>query len=523
MSITRRGLLERVALVGGAGATYLAMEAMGLAAVTPPDAENFQLPPESGNGKSVVVLGAGIAGLVSAYELSRAGYRVKVIEALDRIGGRAWTIRGQTKIEQIGRPDQMSNFAPGQYFNAGPARIPSTHRGILSYAKRFGVKLEPFVNSNRNAKWDFGGRIHCEARHLVDARGQIGELLAKAIDQNRLNGIAPKGEVEMIRQFLAPWAGLDGKGKYSADGASGYAVEPGAYGRAPVGLDPLSWPELLPNRGIVLPYLFEFIPDMQATMMQPVGGMDRIAYALYDQVRPLVQLGSPVGAIRQTGGKVTIEHGRERQVTVADYCVCTIPMPVLARIPADFSPAKKKALTSVEYLKSVKLAFQAPRFWEEDDDIYGGPAWTDRPNENMLYPSSDFGAPLGVLVAAYCAGWTGRDNPDAFAALSHEERIRICTAAVEAMHPGRSNLLSSPVQVAWGLTKYIEGVGPQWPGGPGSSQGRPEAYAELARPEGLIVFAGEHLSYAQTWQEGAVLAAHEAMKLVDSMARAKAA
>lgn len=523
MSITRRALLERVALVGGAGATYLAMEAMGLAAVTPPDAENFQLPPNSGNGKSVVVLGAGIAGLVSAYELSRAGYRVKVIEALDRIGGRAWTIRGHTKIEQIGRPDQMSNFAPGQYFNAGPARIPSTHRGILTYAKRFGVRLEPFVNSNRNAKWDFGGKVHREARHVVDARGQIGELLAKAIDQNRLNGIAPKGEVEMIRQFLASWAGLNRTGKYSSDGASGYAVEPGAYGQAPVGLDPLSWPEMVPNRSIILPYLFEFIPDMQATMMQPVGGMDRIAYAIYDQVKPLVELGSPVAAIRQTNGKVTIEHGRDRQLTVADYCVCTIPMPVLARIPADFSPAKKKALTSVEYLKSVKLAFQAPRFWEEDDDIYGGPAWTDRPNENMLYPSHDFGAPLGVLVAAYCAGWTGRNNPDAFAALSHEERIRICTQAVEAMHPGRSKTLSSPVQVAWGLTKYIEGVGPEWPGGPGSSQVRPDAYTELARPEGPIVFAGEHLSYAQTWQEGAVLAAHEAMKLVDSMARAKAA
>ncbi|MEO6432705.1 MAG: FAD-dependent oxidoreductase [Sphingomicrobium sp.] len=521
MSITRRALLERVALIGGAGATYLAMEAMGLAAVTPLGAENFQLPQGSGAGKSVVVLGAGIAGLVAAYELSRAGYRVKVIEAQDRIGGRAWTIRGQTKIEQIGRPDQMSNFAPGQYFNPGPTRIPSTHRAVLSYAKRFGVKLEPFVNSNRNAKWDFGGKIHREARHVIDARGQIGELLAKAIDQHRLDGVAPKGEVEMIRQFLAPWALLDRKGKYVGDGASGYAAAPGAYANAPVGLDPLSWKELLPSESIALPYLFELIPDMQATMLQPVGGMDRIVYAIYDQVKPLVQLNSPVSAIRQTGGKVTIEHGTERQVTVADYCVCTIPMPVLARIPSDFSPAKKKALTSVKYLKSVKLAFQAPRFWEEDDDIYGGPAWTDRANENMLYPSNDFGAPLGVLVAAYCAGWTGRNNPDAFAALSHKERIRICIEAVEAMHPGRSKLLSSPVQVAWGLTKYSEGVGPEWPGGPGSSGARPAEYTELARPEGPIVFAGEHLSYAQTWQEGAVLASHEAMKLVHSMVAAK--
>ena len=128
-----------------------------------------------------------------------------------------------------------------------------------------------------------------------------------------------------------------------------------------------------------------------------------------------------------------------------------------------------------------------------------------------------------MLVAAYCAGWTGQKNPQAFAALSHEERIRICLESVEAMHPGRSRQLTSPVQVAWGLTRYAEGVGPEWPGGPGSSAARPADYAELLKPEGPIVFAGEHLSYAQTWQEGAVLAAHEAMKLIDQMAKARAA
>ena len=281
-------------------------------------------------------------GLVSAYELSRAGYRVKVIEAQDRIGGRSWTIRGQTKIEQIGRPDQISNFAPGQYFNAGPARIPSVHRGILSYAKRFGVKLEPFVNSNRNAKWDFAGKIHREGRLVVDARGQIGELLAKAIDQNKLNGVAPKGEVEMIRQFLAPWALLDNKGKYAGDGASGYAAEPGAYGHVPAPLDPLTWTEMVPHPGIALPYLFELIPDMQATMLQPVGGMDRIAYAIYDQVKPLVQLNSPVGAIRQTNGRVTVEHGAPGNFSTADYCVCTIPMPVLAQDSERLLPGQEE-------------------------------------------------------------------------------------------------------------------------------------------------------------------------------------
>src|SRR5438046_8720482 len=98
MALTRRALLEGIGAVGGAGATYLAMEAMGLAVATPAGAENFKLPPASGAGRSVVILGAGIAGLVSAYELRRAGYKVTVLEARDRIGGRAWTVRNGSKI-----------------------------------------------------------------------------------------------------------------------------------------------------------------------------------------------------------------------------------------------------------------------------------------------------------------------------------------------------------------------------------------------------------------------------------------
>jgi monoamine oxidase len=58
-----------------------------------------------------------------------------------------------------------------------------------------------------------------------------------------------------------------------------------------------------------------------------------------------------------------------------------------------------------------------------------------------------------------------------------------------------------------------------WGGGPGGVAGRPAAYAELLKPEGPIVFAGEHLSYQGTWQEGAAMAAHEALKLIAAMAR----
>src|SRR5439155_3512585 len=197
MALTRRRLLEQIGAVGGAGAAYLAMEAMGLAIPTPAQAENFTLPPASGDGRSVVILGAGIAGLGSAYELTRAGYKVTVLEARDRIGGRSWTIRGGDRIVQTGRPDQRASFDPGLYFNAGPARIPSTHRVILGYARRFGVQFETFVNVNRNTGWDFGGIVHPDRRMVDDIRGHLGELLAKAIDQHALDQTVPKGELEI--------------------------------------------------------------------------------------------------------------------------------------------------------------------------------------------------------------------------------------------------------------------------------------------------------------------------------------
>lgn len=523
MALTRRGLLTQIGAVGGLGATYAAMEALGLVWSTPAGAENFELPAGSGNGRSVVVLGAGIAGLVSAYELQKAGYRVTVLEARDRVGGRVWTVRGGDKIRHNGRPDQLATFDPGLYFNAGAARIPSTHRVILNYARRLSVPMETFVNVNRNATWDFGGKVYPERRMVMDMRGRIGELLAKAIDQHALDQEMSKGELDAFRQFLAPYAALAEKGRYTPDGRSGYAVEGGGYAHAPSLVDPLPLNELLPNQAVTLPYAFETIFDMQATMLQPVGGMDRIGHAIYERVKPTVRLSSPVTAIRRVGDRVRIEHGPGQKATEADFAIVTLPAHLLARIPSDFSPAKSSALQDIQYLHAVKVAFEAPRFWETDDDIYGGLAWTDRANENVMYPSDGFHSPKGVLVAGYVVGWTNPDNPQKFQSLSHEERFRLSRESVEALHPGKSRLLSKGVTVGWGLVPYSEGVGVIWPGGPFVRDPRGAQYAELLKPEGPIVFAGEHLSYAGFWQEGAALSAHEALKIVQSMAAEKKA
>jgi len=238
-----------------------------------------------------------------------------------------------------------------------------------------------------------------------------------------------------------------------------------------------------------------------------------------------VRLGVPVTAIRRTAGGVRIEHGPGSQAIEADYCICTLPLNLLARIPADFSPAKRAAIANIPYLPSTKVGFESPRFWEEEG-IYGGLAWTDRPNENLFYPSTGWHSDKGVLVTAYASGWTGQDHPAQFAAMSHEERFRICRESVEALHPGKSRLLANPVTVSWPLTPWSEGVGPIGPvfgGGPGGTAPRGAQYAEMLRPEGPIVFAGEHLSYVPFWQEGAALSAHAALRVLMEQAATRAA
>ena len=99
MGLTRRTFLMRIGQLGGYSATFTIMQSLGLLPLPEIASEMGKLHLVEGGGTSVVILGGGIAGLVTAYELSRAGYRCTVLEARERPGGRNWTIRGGTRIE----------------------------------------------------------------------------------------------------------------------------------------------------------------------------------------------------------------------------------------------------------------------------------------------------------------------------------------------------------------------------------------------------------------------------------------
>src|SRR5262245_58412231 len=149
--MTRRELIWRASRAGGYSAAFVVMRSMGLLTEPANAGEPFRLPPNAGQRKKVVILGAGIAGLVAAWELGKAGFDCTVLEPRERPGGRNWTVRRGTKIEFTDGTVQQCSFDEGLYLNAGPGRIPSIHQTLLGYCRELGVAMEVEVNVSRSA------------------------------------------------------------------------------------------------------------------------------------------------------------------------------------------------------------------------------------------------------------------------------------------------------------------------------------------------------------------------------------
>ena len=153
-SISKRHFLEMIGRLGGVAAMYQAMNTLGFLA-TDAWAGPVQIERGSGKGKTVAILGAGIGGLTTAYELTQAGYNCIIIEALDRAGGRNLTARrGTVVIEESaehGRTEQVSQLDEGLYLNLGPGRLPFHHRRSLHHCRQLGVVLEvSILSTNTN-------------------------------------------------------------------------------------------------------------------------------------------------------------------------------------------------------------------------------------------------------------------------------------------------------------------------------------------------------------------------------------
>ena len=132
MKMRRRDLLALIGTSAGGVAMYRAMSSLGFAAEST-YAGPIRLEGDP-KGASVLILGAGLAGMVAAFELRRAGYRVQVLEYNNRAGGRCWSLRGGDSYTELGGATQHCEFDSGLYFNPGPWRIPYNQCSTISGA-----------------------------------------------------------------------------------------------------------------------------------------------------------------------------------------------------------------------------------------------------------------------------------------------------------------------------------------------------------------------------------------------------
>ena len=527
--IARRAFLTAIGRAAGGAAMLKTMAAMGLGAAAtacgsssagtgapnnpggpapqpaPPSPRPGDWPANAGVGKSVVILGGGIAGMTTAFEMQKLGYDCSILEATAAAGGRNRTLRsGDTATEWDSTQVCMFDVDEDLYFNPGPARIPHHHEFLLGYCREFGVALETFVNDNRAALLHspqaFGGQPQIARRVIADTRGNIARLLATAVNQNALDQELSATDRTNILAMLREYGDLDNSFNYTGTERAGFPGQESVGSRQRGELvDPLQLKTLISDTFWQLRQDYSEGLEQQPTMLQPVGGMNRIARAFEAQVSANLVFEAVVTEIRKITDGVSVVYDDGLGVPMqleADYCVCTIPATVLRSIANDFSAAHAAAIAGFNYASAGKLAFQSRRFWEQDHNIYGGISWTTQDITQIWYPNNAFGKANGILLGAYTFGGASGNT---FTSQSPQQRIDASIAQAAALHAGFGNEVGQGISVAWAKVPFQLGAwGTSDPG-------------ILLTPDDGIFFAGEHLSILQSWQEGAILSAYHAI------------
>ena len=514
-SISRRDFLIELAETGGAGALYGAMVTMGLMATPKAYAGPPELPAGSGKGKKIVIIGAGLAGLVAAYELSKAGYHCIVLEARGRCGGRSKTVRAGDKIYENDSV-QTCKFDSGKemYLNLGPARFPADHSALIGYCQKLGIELQMINNHNPFAYLHddaaFAGKPLQIREVATNSRGFISELLAKVISKNALDQQFSKDDKEKMLMLLKAYGDLNDIFLYKGSDRSGYAKG----GRVKLGVKkaPIDLSELLKSDFWHYKMNWGEILGQGPMMLQPVGGMDMIIKGFEKQVGHLVIKHAVVKKIINTtkGVIVVYDDKKEQKKIHGDFCINSIPIPALKNIETNFSAEFNRAMHAVPYLNYAKIGFQAKRrFWEQDCNIYGGISWTNQDITQIWYPSSGFNSQKGIVLGAYIF-----DNKisEKIGNLTPSQRLILAKQQGQKIHPTYSDDVEHGVSCAWHKVPYSLGA---------MTISAEHLIPILEKPQGQTYMAGADFSYLGHWQEGAVLSSHHVIKRIHQRVQKK--
>ena len=436
--------------------------------------------------KRIIIVGAGIAGLVAAYELARAGHDPIVLEARPRVGGRIHTLR--------------EPFSHGLYAEVGAMRIPKTHDLTIAYCERFGLKLTPFTMGNPNAYVYLQGRrmrmrevqenpallpfqlaaheAGCTCDGLWNAAiADLAALAARSGDAG-WEDIYRQYDQYSTREFLA------------SKGWSEGAIE--MYGL-------FAFQETLMNSSF-LEVLREEVNRCYVDLFEIDGGMDRLPNAFFPHLQQRVRFGTRMVALDQNERAVIVHYktAAGRFSIAGDYALITVPFPVLRHVEAikPFSPAKQRAIRQLHYDASAKILFQCRRrFWEDDDGIYGGGTVSDLPIRATYYPDHSRETGRGVMLASY----TWSEDAQRWGSLPPADRITEALENVAQIHPQVTTEFEVGASHMWHDDEFAGGAFALF-----DPEQQTRLQAAIVAPEGRIYFAGEHTSLAHAWIQGAI-------------------
>jgi len=440
--------------------------------------------------KHIIVIGAGLAGLVAASLLKDTGNKITILEANNRIGGRAYTIR--------------SPFSDELYFNTGPMRIPDTHALTLEYVKKFSLPTNLFINQTSTDIIYANGiktRLEKYERHPAilqypvapNEEGKTAENLMHKALQPIINYIKqdPEKNWDIVEQKYSKYSLWFFLKSYFSDSAIDM-------------IDILLAKEAF--MGISLIELLRRIENASATrFLEITGGMDRLPNAFLPQLKEDILFHQKITRIFQDQKGVTI-YGMHQQTSkhfsiTGDLAIVTIPFTALRFVKLDpyesFSYYKRRAIRELNYMASTKIMIEfKSRFWERVGQ-YGGRSITDLPIRFSYYPSYGIGTEgHAVLLASF----TWADEALVWDSLSEQERIQYALMNLAEIYGNLVyNEYVSGSSFSWNQNPYSYGAYASFEPGQELALG-----SYIPTPEGRVHFAGEHTTHTHGWMQGAI-------------------
>ncbi|XP_056613178.1 L-amino-acid oxidase [Triplophysa dalaica] len=458
------------------------------------------LPPTQ-SPKHVIIVGGGAAGLTAAKFLEDAGHKVTIIEASNRIGGRILTHREKKA---------------GWYAELGAMRIPDSHKILLRFAKKLGLKTGTFVQEDNNTFYFINGFRYktYTVRQNPDVLNYPVSEQEKGKNASQLFNIA----LNKLRDDLLKMGCKKMLHTYDSYSLKEYLVNVGNLSGGALRMigDILNENSFFYIALTEMLYIHAEIND-NTIYHEFKGGFDSFPNAFYAVLNATIFLRSKVQAISQTENNVTVSYQDWRNPSAltnitADYVLMTTT--AKATLFIDFYPPltamKMEALRSLHYSTSTKVVLSfSKRFWE-DDGIKGGKSITDLPSRFIHYPSHSF---PGISGGAILASYTSSDDAALLQTLPDNELKALVLKDLVKIHGEHvRHLYTGGTVKKWGMDPYSHGAFAIF-----TPFQMIDYESLLVQPEGRIYFAGEHTGRPHGWIETAIKTGLRAARDINSI------